>query len=209
MSSLLSWWNLQQHFTHSGCCLHVLQINHHHPLPNNSTVSDLSGYHPLAMMPIVMKCFEWLIMAHIKKPNSCHTGSPYDRYHSVCNAPGPDTPRKQWLLYQKAVSAFQFSIQHYCPRNFGGKKLLFLGLNIPLCHWVLDFLTNRPQIFRLHNRSSLIILKVYAHQDCVLNLLLYTLLTHDCMTKHLSNHIVKFANGSSPTTMSWPTEKRW
>ncbi len=34
-------------------------------------------------------------------------------------------------------------------------------------------------------------------QDCVLGLLLFVLLTHDCTAKFSSNHIIKFANDTS------------
>ncbi|KAK3572884.1 hypothetical protein QTP86_009899 [Hemibagrus guttatus] len=37
------------------------------PVPKKSTVSCLNDYHPLALTPIVMKCFKRLIMRHIKR----------------------------------------------------------------------------------------------------------------------------------------------
>ncbi|KAK3573093.1 hypothetical protein QTP86_013014 [Hemibagrus guttatus] len=36
------------------------------PVPKKSTVSCLNDYHPLALTPIVMKCFKRLVMRHIK-----------------------------------------------------------------------------------------------------------------------------------------------
>lgn len=37
------------------------------PLPKTSTVSCLNDYRPIAFTPIIMKCFERLVMAHTKK----------------------------------------------------------------------------------------------------------------------------------------------
>ncbi|KAK3551103.1 hypothetical protein QTP70_013026 [Hemibagrus guttatus] len=36
------------------------------PVPKKSTVSCLNDYHPVALTPIVMRCFERLVMRHIK-----------------------------------------------------------------------------------------------------------------------------------------------
>ncbi|KAK3562682.1 hypothetical protein QTP86_005302 [Hemibagrus guttatus] len=44
-------------------CLKTMTIV---PVPKKSTVSCLNDYHPVALTPIVMKCFKRLIMRHIK-----------------------------------------------------------------------------------------------------------------------------------------------
>ncbi|KAI3369211.1 hypothetical protein L3Q82_007452 [Scortum barcoo] len=46
---------------------HLPEDCHNHPHPQNaSTVTGLNDYRPVALTPIVMKCFERLVMAHIK-----------------------------------------------------------------------------------------------------------------------------------------------
>jgi hypothetical protein len=63
-------------------------------------------------------------------------------------------------------------------------KLRTLGLNTSLCNWILDLLTGRPQVVsvgKLH----------------ILGPLLYSLFTHDCMAKHDSNTIIKFADDTT------------
>lgn len=74
-------------------------------------------------------------------------------------------------------------------------KLLDLGLNPSLCHWIEDFLTGRPQVVRIgQSTSTSITLSVGAPQGCVLSPLLYSLYTHDCLSTHSSTSIIKFAD---------------
>jgi hypothetical protein len=62
--------------------------------------------------------------------------------------------------------------------------------------WILDFLTGRPQVVRVGNKTSTkLILNTGAPQGCVLSPLLYSLFTHDCMARH--NTIIKFADDTT------------
>ncbi|KAI4895073.1 hypothetical protein NFI96_006521 [Prochilodus magdalenae] len=77
-------------------------------------------------------------------------------------------------------------------------KLTDLGLNSHLCNWVLDFLTGRPQVVRVGNSfPSTLTLSTGAPQGCVLSPLLYFLFTHDCVARHTSNTIFKFADDAT------------
>ena len=77
-------------------------------------------------------------------------------------------------------------------------KLRILGLNTSLCNWILDFLTGRPQVVRVDsNTSATLILNTGAPQGCMLSPLLYSLFTHDCMARHDSNTIIKFADDTT------------
>jgi hypothetical protein len=77
-------------------------------------------------------------------------------------------------------------------------KLRTLGLNTSLCNWILDFLTCRTQVVRVgNNMSATLILNTGARQGCVLSPLLYSLFTHDCVAKHNSNTIIKFADDTT------------
>ncbi len=74
-------------------------------------------------------------------------------------------------------------------------KLTDLGLNSSLCDWIQDFLTGRPQVVKVGQfTSNSITLNVGAPQGCVLNPLLYSLYTHDCVSSHSSTSIIKFAD---------------
>ncbi|KAM4532184.1 uncharacterized protein V3H82_026049 [Fundulus diaphanus] len=60
------------------------------------------------------------------------------------------------------------------------------------------FLTNRPQSVRVgQNTSDVITLSTGSPQGCVLSPLLFTLMTHDCVPRFTTNHIVKFADDTT------------
>ncbi|KAK3505883.1 hypothetical protein QTP70_003697, partial [Hemibagrus guttatus] len=90
-----------------------------------------------------------------------------------------------------------FSIQHN-HSSAPDRESESAGTNTSLCNWILDFLTGRPQSVRIGNSiSSTTTLNTGTSQGCVLNPLLFTLLTQDCAAMHRSNHIIKFANDTT------------
>jgi hypothetical protein len=77
-------------------------------------------------------------------------------------------------------------------------KLRTLGLNTTLCNWILNFQTGSPQVVRVaNNTSNMLILNTGAPHRCVLSPLLYSLFTHDCTARHNSNTIIKFADDTT------------
>ncbi|KAI4876081.1 hypothetical protein NFI96_005743 [Prochilodus magdalenae] len=176
------------------------------PVPKSSTVTGLNDYRPIALTPIVTKCFERLVMTHIKATIDV-TVDPHqyayrknrstdDAISSVVHTALTHLEQKDSyvrMLFVDFTSAFNTMI----PQTLTD-KLSSLGLRSSLCNWVLDFLTNRPQSVRIHNlSSSTTILSTGSPQGCVLSPLLFTLLTYDCSPIHPGCHIVKFADDTA------------
>ncbi|KAI4876751.1 hypothetical protein NFI96_007079, partial [Prochilodus magdalenae] len=176
------------------------------PVPKKSSVSCLNDYRPIALTPIIMKCFERLVMRHIKtllppsldplqfayRPNRSGDDAISTTLHlALTHLDNRDTYVR--MLFIDFSSAFNTII----PQHLIG-KLNLLGLNTSLSNWILDFLTGRPQSVRIgRNTSSTTMLSTGAPQGCVLSPLLFTLLTHDCAAMHSSNHIIKFADDTT------------
>ncbi|KAK3539426.1 hypothetical protein QTP70_007666 [Hemibagrus guttatus] len=153
-----------------------------------------------------MKCFERLVMRQIKdllppsldpmqfvyRPNRSMDDAISTTLHlSLTHLENKDTYVR--MLFIDFSSAFNTIIPQHLT-----ERLSLLGINTSLCNWILDFLTGRPQSFRIGNStSSATTLNTGAPQSCVLSPLLFTLLTHNCAAMHSSNHIIKFADDTS------------
>uniref|UniRef100_A0A8C7YZR7 Reverse transcriptase domain-containing protein n=1 Tax=Oryzias sinensis TaxID=183150 RepID=A0A8C7YZR7_9TELE len=173
------------------------------PLPKTSTITGLKDYRPVALTPIITKCFEKLVRNHI---TSC-LPSTLDSYQFAYRAnrstedaitttlhtalshleqPGSCVR----LLFVDFSSAFNTILPHRLV-----SKLEALGLPTSTCLWILDFLTARPQRVRVGSHTSTALtLSTGSPQGCVLSPLLYTLYTQDCTSTHPSNTIIKFAD---------------
>ncbi|KAK3562006.1 hypothetical protein QTP86_023467, partial [Hemibagrus guttatus] len=132
------------------------------PVPKKSTVSCFNDYRPVALAPIVMKCFERFIMRHIKTQLPPSLDSLQFAYHpnrstddavtttlhlSLTHLDNKDTYVR--MLFIDFSSAFNTIIPQHLI-----EKLSLLGLNTSLCNWILDFLTGRPQLVRIGNSFS-------------------------------------------------------
>ena len=80
------------------------------------------------------------------------------------------------------------------------QKLGDLGLDEATCGWVLDFLTDRPQVVRIgSNTSGTLYLSTGVPQGCCSSPRFYALYVHDLVSKHST---VKFYKYSDDTTVS-------
>ncbi len=176
------------------------------PVPKKSSPSCFNDYRPVALTPIPMKCFERLVMQHIKSvlPPSL---DPFQfAYRSNCSTddaiatalhPALTHLDKKDSYVRMLFIDFSSAFNTIIPQQLT-HKLAQLGLNTSLCNWLLDFLTGRPQAVRVGiNTSSTITLNTGAPQGCVLSPLLFTLLTHDCTPSHNSNLFIKFADDTT------------
>ncbi|KAK3539269.1 hypothetical protein QTP86_032717 [Hemibagrus guttatus] len=97
-------------------------------MPKKSPVFCLNDYHPVALTPIIMKCFKRLIMKHIK------------------NLLPPSLDPMQFAYRQNRSTdecCSSTSVQQIIPQHLI-EKLSLLGTNTSLCSWILDFLTGSP-----------------------------------------------------------------
>ncbi len=133
------------------------------PVPKKSPVSCLNDYRPIALTPIIMKCFERLVMHNIKtslpntldplqfayRPNRSTDDAISSTLHlALTHLENKDSYVR--MLFIDFSSAFNTII----PQQLIN-KLSLLGLNNSLCNWILDFLTGRPLSVRVgHNTSS-------------------------------------------------------
>ncbi|KAK3519742.1 hypothetical protein QTP70_003917 [Hemibagrus guttatus] len=154
------------------------------PVPKKSPVSCLNDYRLVALTPIIMKCFERLVMRQIKDLLPLSLDPLQFAYR-----PNRSTDNAITTTLHLALTHLDNKDSYHLT-----KKLSLLGINTSLCNWILDFLTGRPQSVRIGNStSSATTLNTGAPQGCVLSPLLFTLLTHDCAAMHSSNHVIKFA----------------
>ncbi|KAI4894209.1 hypothetical protein NFI96_027345, partial [Prochilodus magdalenae] len=155
-------------WTYSTCPLHNLLCHlASRPPPSSpslrkSVVTCLNDYRPVALTPIVMKCFERIVMSHIQetipdnldplqfayRQNRSTDDAVNTAIHTaLTHLEGKDTYVR--MLFIDYRSAFNTVI----PTKLAG-KLLTLGLTPTLCNWVLNFLTDRPQSVRIGSRTS-------------------------------------------------------
>ncbi|KAM8846109.1 uncharacterized protein ACB058_012558 [Synchiropus picturatus] len=112
-----------------------------------------NDYRPVALTPVIMKCFERLVMHHIKtslppaldpyqfayRSNRSTDDAISTALHSVLtHLETRDSCAR--MLFLDFSSAFNTIIPQQLIL-----KLVQLGLDPPLCNWLLDFLTGRPQ----------------------------------------------------------------
>ncbi|KAM7379021.1 hypothetical protein PAMP_017842 [Pampus punctatissimus] len=176
------------------------------PVPKHSTAASLNDYRPVALTPIIMKCFERLVLAQLKSclpPTLDPLQFAYRQNRSTEDAISTalhlalshldNNNSYVRMLFIDFSSAFNTII----PSKLVS-KLCDLGINTSLCNWILDFLTNRPQYVKLDGHiSSTLTLNTGVPQGCVLSPLLYSLFTFDCTPVHGSNSIIKFADDTT------------
>ncbi|KAK1804857.1 hypothetical protein P4O66_019115, partial [Electrophorus voltai] len=176
------------------------------PVLKKPTVSCLNDYRPIALTSIIMKCFERLIMRHIKtqlppyldplqfayRPNRSTDDAISTTLHLALTH-----LEKKGTYVRMLFIDFSSAFNTIVPQHLIG-KLNLLGLNTSLCNWILDFLTGRPQFVRIgSSTSNTTTLSTGAPHGSVLSPLLFTLLTHDCAAMHSSNHIIKFTDDTT------------
>ncbi|KAK3516909.1 hypothetical protein QTP70_028200 [Hemibagrus guttatus] len=169
-------------------------------VPKHPSPKCLNDYRPVALTPIVMKCFKRLVLARFKKcppptldphqfayrSNRSTEDAVSTVLHSVLTHLDNNNTHAH-VLFVDFSSTFNTVIPSKLTTKLGD-----LGINTSLHNWIMDFLTNRPQHVRSgHKCSTTITLNTGVPQGCVLSPLLYSLFTHG------SNSIIKFADDTT------------
>ncbi|KAK1785700.1 hypothetical protein P4O66_019049 [Electrophorus voltai] len=174
------------------------------PVPKIPRPSSLNDYHPVALISILMMCFQKLVRDFIASslPASmdplqfayCHNRSTDDAIahllHTTLTHMDKGRGNYVKMLFVDYSSAFNTIIPSRLTT-----KLEDLGLHTSLCDWISNFLTDRPQSVWVGNYvSSTLTLSTGAPQGCVLSPLLYSLYTYNCAATSSSTIIVKFTD---------------
>ena len=177
------------------------------PIPKKSKVACLNDWRPVALTPIVSKCFERLVRDYIcstlpatldpwqfaYRQNRSTDDAVALAVHSALTFLDKGKNRSVRMLFVDYSSAFNTII----PTRLDS-KLKDLGLHPTMRSWVLNFLSGRRQVVRMGNiTSDPLTLNTGAPQGCVLSPLLYSLYTYDCTATLSSNVIIKYADDTT------------
>ncbi|KAL0177325.1 hypothetical protein M9458_026219, partial [Cirrhinus mrigala] len=161
------------------------------PVPKHSSPTCLNDYRPVALTPIIMKCFERLVLTHLKDSLQSSLDPRQFAYrgnrtlHSVLTHLD-NTNTYARMLFVDFSSAFNTVLPSKLIT-----KLRDLDINTSLCNWIMDFLTNRPQHVRSgHICSTTVTLNTRVPQGC-------SVFTHECRPVYGSNTIIKFADDTT------------
>jgi hypothetical protein len=176
------------------------------PVPKKAQPTCLNDYRPVALTSVVMKTLERLVLRYLKTcippsfdpfqfayraNRSVEDAISIGLYHVLRHLENPDSYTR--ILFIDYSSAFNTIVptQLYF-------KLKDLLLPESICKWIIDFLSGRPQVVKIGDLvSSSCTLNIGAPQGCVLSPLLYSLFTSDCVTHHVCNTMVKFADDTT------------
>ena len=178
------------------------------PIPKRSPVSCLNDYRPVALTSVIGKSFERLVLEHLKRcipdtldpfPFAYRSNRSTDdavsiTLHNVLKHLCVKNARTYArILFIDFSSAFNTIL----PQKLFD-KLSALGISTSMCNWILDFLSNRPQVVKIGaNVSQELVLNTGTAQGCVLSPKLYSLFTHDCVSTSDDCLIVKFADDTT------------
>jgi hypothetical protein len=141
------------------------------PVPKKAKVTELNDYFPVALTSIIMKCFERLVKDHITStlpdtldplqfdyhPNRFTDDAIAITLHTAL------THLDKRNNYVRMLFIDYSSVFNTIVPSKLIIKLETLGLDPAPCNWVLNFLTGRPQMVRVGNNiSTLLILSTGA-----------------------------------------------
>ena len=166
----------------------------------------MNDYRPVALTSVAMKVFERIVLRYLKEVTG-HLFDPfqfaYQANRSVDNAVSLglnfilqhlEKPRSYArVLFVDYSSAFNTIIPHKLFDKLSG-----MNVHSSICHWVLDFLLDRPQVVKFQGfTSGSVTLNTGAPQGCVLSPFLFVLFTNDCVSQDPSVNVIKFSDDTT------------
>ncbi|KAI4874716.1 hypothetical protein NFI96_007695 [Prochilodus magdalenae] len=168
------------------------------------TASAQNDFRPVALTPIISKCFERLVLSHLKSclpatldPHQFAYRSNRSTEDAISMALHTALTHLDCQNSRMLFIDFSAAFNTVIPSKLIS-KLNHLGISTTLCNWISDFLTDRPRSIKLDNlSSSFISLNTGVPQGCVLSPILYSLFTHDCVPIYGSNTLIKYADDTT------------
>lgn len=120
------------------------------PIPKKTAVDSPNDYRPVALTPVVMKCFEGLVCQHIRTslpPTLDPHQFAYRANRSTEDAitialhTAPSHLEQQGSYVRMLFLDFSTAFNHIIPEILV-QKLSHLGLLTPICLWIKEFPTN-------------------------------------------------------------------
>ncbi len=162
------------------------------PIPKKSKITGLNDYRPVALMSVVMKSFEKLVLAHLKDITGPLLDPLQFAYRANRSVDDAVNMGLHYVLqhldrpgaYVRILFVdFSLAFNTIIPNRLLPKLTQF-SVPTSICQWINSFLTDRQQLVRLGKYSSSTrTISTGAPQGCVLSPLLFSLYTNDCTSK--------------------------
>ncbi len=176
------------------------------PIPKKSKITGLNDYRPVALMSVVMKSYEKLVLAHLKDITGPLLDPLQFAYRANRSVDDAVNMGLHYVLqhldrpgaYVRILFVdFSLAFNTIIPNRLL-PKLTQLSVPTSVCQWINSFLTDRQQLVRLGKfSSSTRTISTGAPQGCVLSPLLFSLYTNDCTSKDPSVKTLKFADDTT------------
>ena len=124
------------------------------PLLKKTAVSSLNDYHPVALTLIITKCFEISSLPPALDSHQFAYRANRSTEDAIATALHPSLSHlEHQVRYARPFVDFSSVFNTILPHRLV-PKLTALGLSSSICHWILDFLTNRSQRVRVGSHQG-------------------------------------------------------
>lgn len=200
------------------------------PVPKKANPSSLNDYRPIALTSVVMKCFERIVLAMLKRETQLALDPHQFAYRQNRGVEDAVISLLQYshshieqggsyvrILFVDFSSAFNTVQTHLLV-----DKLNAININPHLTLWVADFLSNRTQTVCIKSPStgpsspsatvsssskpvscsSVRTINTGTPQGTVISPFIFTLYTNDCRSGRADAHVIKFSDDTALIDLS-------